>query len=157
MSSNYQLHAMLEFRAAGWCDETGRFKDDMQGAICRHVLALLELFAGEGNSGSSANYAVGLFEKLAKFDPITPLTGEDWEWLEVGPGSFQNMRCSHVFMNIDRFGGQPYDIQAVVFYEVRKDPDTGEEYKSRFTNWESHQPITFPYTPKIEYREVNRG
>jgi hypothetical protein len=27
-------HAWLEFKAAGWLDEDGRFKDDMQEAIC---------------------------------------------------------------------------------------------------------------------------
>ena len=36
--NNYQKHAMVEFRAAGWCDENGKFNDEMQEMICNHVL-----------------------------------------------------------------------------------------------------------------------
>ena len=47
MMSNYEKHAMMEFRAAGWVDENGKFIDEMQEMICKHVLALLEVFDGE--------------------------------------------------------------------------------------------------------------
>ena len=32
--NNYQKHAMREFQYAGWVDENGKFKDDMQEQIC---------------------------------------------------------------------------------------------------------------------------
>jgi len=35
--SNYKTHAEREFRAAGWLDENGKFNDEMQEAICKHV------------------------------------------------------------------------------------------------------------------------
>ena len=63
---------MNEFRAAGWLDEHGKYNDEMQEMICNHVLKLLDVFADEGHSGSSAPYAINLFSKLAKFDPIVP-------------------------------------------------------------------------------------
>lgn len=159
--SNLHSHALAEFRAAGWTDEDGNYKDEMQQAICEHILKLLDVFADEGHSGSSAPYAVGLFEKLAMFKPIVPLTGEDWEWHEASEGVFQNIRCSRVFKQADRFDGQAYDIDGCVFYEWSERPLEPDEegypgtrrFKSHFTSRESAVPITFPYTPTTEYQE----
>lgn len=149
--SNYKTHALDEFRAAGWLNEDGSYKDEMQQAICEHVLKLLDVFADEGHSGSSAPHAINVFSKLAAFEPLVPLTGEDWEWNEVRDGVYQNKRCSHVFKQADRFDGQPYDIDAVVFWEWFKSED-GEVYKTYFGSRDSFRPITFPYTPQREYR-----
>ena len=143
--SNYKTHAMREFRAAGWIDENGAYCDEMQEAICNHVLALLKVFGDEGHSGSSAPYAANLFKKLALFEPVVPLSGADDEWNEVGHGVFQNNRCSHVFKSADRFNGQAYDIEARIFREANG---------ACFTSRDSVVPITFPYTPKREYVDV---
>ena len=51
----------MEFKAAGWTDENGKFNDEMQEAICNHVLKLLEVFSDEGHSGSTAPYACLLY------------------------------------------------------------------------------------------------
>lgn len=159
--SNLHHHARAEFRAAGWTDEAGNYKDEMQQAICEHVLKLLDVFADEGHSGSSAPYAVGVFKKLAMFEPLVPLTGEDWEWSEVSDGVFQNIRCSRVFKQADRFNGQAYDIDGIVFYESYERPLDPDEPgypgtyrgKSHYTSRDSMVPITFPYTPTTEYKE----
>ena len=143
--SNLHKHALAEFRAAGWTDADGKFEDDMQEAICKHVLELLKVFADEGHSGSTAPYTVNMFKKLAMFEPLVPLTGEDWEWSDCGNGVFQNKRCSRVFKQADRFNGQAYDIEGRVFREP-----TGACY----TGAESRVPVTFPYTPKTEYVDV---
>ena len=150
--SNLKSHALMEFRAAGWCDVNGKFDNEMQEAICDHVLKLLEVFSDEGHSGSSAPYAVNVFKSLAMFEPLVPLTGEDWEWNEVHDGVFQNKRCSHVFKQADRFDGQAYDIDGIIFYDYYTDED-GNTDKSYFTCKESCVPITFPYTPTKEYKE----
>jgi hypothetical protein len=147
--SNYEKHAMQEFKAAGWLNEDGSYIDEMQQAICEHVLKLLDAFAGEGHSGSSAPYTIDVFSKLASFKPIAPLTGEDWEWVDH-EYCMQNKRAGNVFKQTDRFNGQAYDIDAVVFWEWME--FEGEVTKSYFTNAESCQPITFPYVPKIEYK-----
>ena len=154
--SNYESHAWREFRAAGWVDENNKFNDEMQEAICTHVLKLLDVFRDEGHSGSSAPYAIELFEKLAMFKPVAPLTGEDWEWHDVSKYGgrkddplFQNIRCSHVFK--DNTGA--YDTEGVVWYDWCVNEETGEKYKSHFINYKSRTPVTFPYTPKTEYKE----
>ena len=140
-------HAKAEFRAAGWCDENGKFNDEMQHFMCDQVLELLTIFGEHGHSGSSAPYAIDLFTKLAKFEPIVPLTGEDWEWSDTGH-CYQNKRASHVFKDYD---GVCYDINGHVFWEWCKSYDTGEPFKSYYTCRESRVPVTFPYTPKVEY------
>lgn len=151
--NNYEHHAWLEFRAAGWVDENNQFKDEMQEMICKHVLKLLEVFDGEGHSGSSAPYAINLFKQLASFEPVVPLTGEDWEWTDVaeynGKPMWQNKRCGHVFK--DETGA--YDIDGIIWYDWYTDKETGEKFKSHFTNYQSRVPVTFPYTPKREYKE----
>lgn len=152
--NSYEKHAELEFRAAGWLNDDGTFKDGMQKMICEHVMRLLDVFDGEGHSGSSAPYAINMFKQLASFEPIVPLTGEDWEWVEVSDGLFQNKRCGHVFKQPARFDGQAYDGEGIIFWDWC-DPLEGEDkpYKSYFTSADSAVPVTFPYTPKREYRE----
>lgn len=147
MESNIIKHAKTEFRAAGWMNEEGVFEDKFQGAICAHVLKLLEILSAENHSGTTAPYAIGMFEKLARLEPITPLTGEDWEWVEVAEGLFQNIRCSHLFKNAS---DGPYDIEGRVFWEWANSED-GSKFKSYFTSKDSRVPVSFPYTPTKEY------
>jgi hypothetical protein len=157
--SNILHHAKEEFRAAGWTDAEGKFNDEMQEMMCNHVLKLLEVFDEEGHSGSSAPYAVNMFKKLAMFEPLVPLTGEDWEWHETSRGTFQNRRCSHVFKDED---GRAYDIQGKVFYEWVERPLEPDEkgypgmhkFKSSYTSRDSRVYVTFPYTPTTEYVDV---
>ena len=139
----------MEFKAAGWTDENGKFNDDMQEAICNHVLKLLEVFDGEGHSGSTAPYAINMFSRLANFKPIAPLTGEDWEWIKhdySGDVSYQNKRCGSVFKDED---GNAYNIDGIVFWEwARSYDDEGKPSgisKSYYTCRESRVPVTFPY------------
>lgn len=160
----YRQHAMLEFKAAGWLNDDMTFKDDMQQMICEHVMKLLDVFDDEGHSGSTAPYAVNLFKKLALFEPIVPLTGEDWEWREIdfGASGYQNIRCSHVFK--DTKDGPARDINAILFWEWAKRPLWDDEegypgervYKSHYRSKGCAKEITFPYTPTVEevYRWV---
>jgi hypothetical protein len=140
--SNLKNHALLEFKAAGWDLEN----DEMQKLICDQVLELLELFGNHGHSGSSAPYAINLFKTLASYEPIVPLTGEDWEWIDQsyasGEPMWQNKRCGHVFKGAD---GRAYDIDGKIFREPNGACYTGRE---------SRVYITFPYSPKSEYVDV---
>ena len=116
--------------------------------IQENVLEIAEVFASQGHSGFSAAYCVDVLDKVLRNAPVGPLTGEDWEWNEVGPGVFQNNRCSHVFKDASQFDGQAYDIDGKIFREPN-----GVCY----TNASSRVPVTFPYTPTREYVDVPSG
>lgn len=129
-----QAFAKEELTRAGMFDKDS----DYDGMLGEAIMKMIDVFADEGHSGFSAGMAISAFEKLARFEPLTPLTGEDDEWNEVGTGVFQNRRCPHVFKE----NGEAYDMDGRVF----RDPDG-----SCWTNSESRVPVTFPYIPKREY------
>lgn len=145
-------HALNEFRAAKWLDSDGKYCDEMQEDICKHVLNLLQVFSDEGHSGSTAPYTVNVFSKLAMFEPLVPLTGEDWEWHEVDNGMLQNRRCGHVFKE----NGKAFDVQGIIFQEDHTDPETGETFTTSFTSYKSRVDVTFPYTPTRTYVKVDK-
>jgi hypothetical protein len=122
--------------------------DEMQMLMNRQLKEMILVFSTHGHSGFSAGWARARLDKLLGFEPLGPLTGEPDEWVEVGDGVFQNRRCSHVFKQKDRFGGQAYDLNGRVFQEP-----SGACY----TNRDSMTPIVFPYTPKTVYVDVAEG
>lgn len=112
--------------------------DDPDRWMADALVELIDTFAKQGHSGFSASYCRQMFDQLAAFKPIGPLTGEDDEWVEVMPGMFQNKRCFRVFKE----NGQAYDINGRIF----RDTDG-----SCWTNGDSRVPVTFPYTPTSVY------
>ena len=119
--------------------------DDMQQEMNRGLIQMVQLFSTHGHSGFSASYAVACLEKLLRFEPLGPLTGEPHEWAELGYGDemvAQNSRCSRVFKRAD---GSAYDIDAVVFREPNG---------ATFTSSKSIREVTFPYTPTTIYVDV---
>lgn len=153
-----------EFQALGY-KAPEEEEDGPNKWIQENVLEIAEVFASQGHSGFSAAYCVDLLEKVLRHEPIGPLTGEDWEWNEVGEGVWQNNRCSHVFKDTETFGGQAYDIDGKILCEWCErdlEPDEpGYPGKTRFqtcyTSSASRVPITFPYTPTREYVDVPSG
>lgn len=136
--SNLETFATEELRRAGLFDKDS----DYEGMLADATLRLIQCFATEGHSGFSASMAIRLFERLARFEPLTPLTGEADEWMEVGDNTWQNLRCPRVFKNRD---GSAWDIEGKVFRE-----SSGQSY----TSIDSNVPVTFPYVPKTEVIDV---
>lgn len=114
---------------------------EMQEMINGNILEVVKVFSEQGHSGFSAGYAIRMISKLLNYKPITPLTGEDDEWNEVGTGVFQNKRCSEVFKE----NGEAYTIHGRVF------SDNGG--RNWFTSVGSRVPVVFPYSvpDKPEY------
>ena len=129
--------AKSELTRAGYFDADS----DYGGALGEAVMKMIGIFADEGHSGASAAMAVHIFSKVAMYEPLTPLTGDDAEWMDVGDGILQNVRCSHVFKE----NGEAYDIQGRIFREPSG---------ACFTNRDSKVPVTFPYVPKAEYVDL---
>lgn len=144
--------------------------------IARGIEQVIRGFAGQGHSGGSAavvgprvGYVVG---RLLAFEPITPLTGEDHEWVDVGEaGDFcysgpkleQNRRCSRVFREwpvSTRPAPVVFDSEAVVFVDLR-DWLRGRGDVAGYTAWDSARRVSFPYTPpqrsrRVVFRRLNR-
>jgi hypothetical protein len=87
---------------------------------------ILDKFFDTWDSGGAVWAMAPVLQRLIAGQPLTPLTGDDDEWMEVGEGVFQNVRDSSVFKD-PRFhdGKLAYDIDA-------PDPRAA---------------ITFPYEP----------
>jgi hypothetical protein len=153
--SNLLSHAKDELNRIGMTEDS---PDEMNVMMRKHILHMMNEFANEGHSGFSASYAISILIKLMDFKPLSPLTGEDSEWHNVGgddtESHWQNKRRSSVFKDAD---GSCYDIDGKVFWEWCMPYEEGEKpHKSYYTNRESRVPVTFPYTPPdkpiYEYR-----
>ena len=133
--SNYLRHARDEWAIAfpAHCE--------MQRDMGEHVLDMVAMFGIEGHSGFSASYAINYITAALRFQPFSPLTGDDSEWTEVADGVYQNKRCSRIFKDAD---GNAYDIDGKVF----------EDEFGCFTSKNSRVYITFPYVPKTEIVRV---
>lgn len=92
------------------------------------MVQILELFFDQWDSGGAVWAAAPVLQRLIAGKPLSPLTGADAEWVEVGEGVFQNRRVSTVFKG-PRFheGKLAYDL----------DNPAG-----------SRAAITFPYWPE---------
>lgn len=115
---------------------------EMQKIMNNDIIEIVKIFSEQGHSGFSASYAINLIEKLLRFEPITPLTGDESEWNKLDYGDdtkYQNKRCSRIFKNAK---GQAYDSEGKIFSD-----DGG---KSWYQSKDSRVYITFPYIPKTE-------
>ena len=142
MTATHKIHAIQEFQAAGWMDEKRKCANILQEQLCKDVLELLELFEEQGHSSSSSTATISVFETLARFIPLTPLTGQDEEWRDLDKTTFQNKRCPHVYKQANKFDGQAYWRNGRMFWEWDK---SGKE-KVFYLTAESDVPIEFPFS-----------
>lgn len=121
----------------------GRDEDGMQDMINKDILSIVEVFSEQGHSDFSAGYALSVLERLLRFKPLTPLTGEDDEWNEISNGTQQNKRCSSVFRNAD---GTAHDIDGIIV------SDNGGI--TWFSSGRFRKEVTFPYAPPTHAERV---
>ena len=138
--SNLVDYAKEELKRIGMIDSGEPYND----LVTKAILDLIELFASQGHSGFTASYTINTFSRLAMFKPLSPLTGENDEWNDIGDGTLQNKRYSAVFKDKD---GIAYNIEGKVF------TDDGETW---YTCRDSRVDVTFPYIvpdkPEYVYR-----
>jgi hypothetical protein len=128
----------------------------------KEILALCEAFGNSGQSGGSAPYTASALsqavKKLCLQQTISPLTGKDSEYNEVGTDMYQNNRESAVFKQKD---GRAYYLDAIVWKgdtwnsdHTRNDWDT---FIGTIQGISSRQFIkSFPFKPKTFYIDVTR-
>ena len=75
------------------------------------MVDLLERFLDQWDSGGAVYAVAPVFQRLIAGKPLSPLSGDDDEWNEVGDGIFQNRRISSVFKDPKWHDGkQAYDL-----------------------------------------------
>ena len=133
-------YAKDELKRIGMIDSGKAYND----WAAKTILDLIELFSSQGHTGFTAPHIIGAFSRLAMFKPLSPLTGEDDEWKDIGDGRLQNKRYSAVFKDKD---GTAYNSEGKVF------TDDGRLW---YTNKDSRVNVTFPYVvpdkPEYVYR-----
>ena len=140
-----ESHAEKEMKAAGLHEPDS----DYGGILYEAVMELVRVFAKQGHSGSSAARVIAIFSKVAGFKNLTPLTGEDSEWNDVGNGMLQNNRVSAVFK--EKESGRAYYLDAIVWRTPK-----GGAWSGKASGVSSRQYIrSFPFTPKPFYIDVD--
>ena len=91
--SNLVAHAKRELSLAGLYDKDS----DYDGMIGEAVEELIKLFASQGHSGFSASMVTDIAQRLMRFEPLTPVTNDPDDWMEVFEGQFQCRRHSSLF------------------------------------------------------------
>ena len=150
--SNLIEYAKSEMDLIGLREDS---EDEMNRAMREHILQMVKVFSDEGHSGFSANYALAILKKVLDFKPLTALTGEDSEWLEVADDLYQNKRASNVFKDKDG----AYWSDGIVFWEwftPWDDGVAGEPFKTYFKD-SAVRIESFPWVmpEKPEYREAD--
>ncbi len=152
--SNSLFHAKQEFLALGYTPiedykEFGLETDDPNKWIQENILDLLAVFSSQGHSGFSASYCSNYFNKLSRFEPLSPIKCTDDEWAEpqFDDETYQNKRLSSVFKKGK--GGKPYYLDAIVFRDQNDCTFTG-----CVENISSAQNIKLPFVPKTFYVDV---
>ena len=103
--SNLVAHARRELNLIGEEPE-----------VIEGYLKVIQAFADMGHSGGSAMVAIPVINELLSFRPLSPLTDDPDDWIEVGYGMWQNRRDGRMF---SEDGGRTYTS-----VEDRADPKT---------------------------------
>lgn len=72
-------HAIEELNRAGLFDADS----DYNGMLAKSVVDLMKVFADQGHSGMSAGMTRDLFNRLANYEVLTPITSDPTEWNDV--------------------------------------------------------------------------
>jgi len=121
--SNLVKHAEEEMRRAGLYSKDS----DYGGMIPEAVMKMVKCLADEGHSGMSHALTMEVFNRVANFKTLTPLSNDPTEWMSVSgyyppnhPPVWQNRRQSSCFSN--DAGKTFYDIndKPLLFRNVRR-------------------------------------
>jgi len=85
------------------------------------MVNVVKAFAEMGHSGGSASFAIPILNQLLQFKPLTPLTDDPDEWMEVTQGQWQCKRDPSAFSND---GGKTYLLMG----EAAEDPSAETKF-----------------------------
>lgn len=132
-------HAKRELKLAGYdiSDKGCNMHDDKEplkgyvNSCAKNAYELIKTLSKAGHSGMSIGITLGIFNKLAKWETLTPLTNnpDEWtqlsEWESVGYQSKRNPSCFtsdfKTYHNID--ADENYDLVEENGISIRKRKD----------------------------------
>jgi hypothetical protein len=82
--TNLVKHAKEELKRAGLMDKDSVY----DGMLGKEALRLIKAFSGQGHSGMSAHFTLQIFNRLATWNTLTPLTNDPTEWNEISTEQF---------------------------------------------------------------------
>jgi len=113
---------------------------------------IIDISSKQGHSGTSAhfyaNYLSTAIKNVLLFNPLSPITGDESEWVDVNEDSFQNNRIYSIFK--DKKTGKCHYLDAIV-WKGEKDGDT---FTGKVEEVNSSLNIKFPFIPKTFYIDV---
>jgi len=146
--SQFLSWAEREVKAAGLLDADS----DYDGMLGEAVLELVSVFDAQEHSGMSASMVRSIFDNLAKWKPLSPLTSHPDEWMEVTENLWQSRRNPACF---SEDGGKTY--------HDHNDPCWLHEDDEGITYWskpENPEDITMhesvPHESKVNKQELAR-
>lgn len=90
-------YAERELKLAGLYDEDA----DYGGLLPEAVMALVKVHSEQGHSGGSHYQTLAIFNRVINYKPLTPISSNPEEWMEVGKDSrgncYQSRRIPSVF------------------------------------------------------------
>ena len=119
---------------------------ELQKHITSDVMQIVDTFSNQQHSGFSADYLLNIMERVLRYKPLTPLTGNDDEWedcSQYGMEDMQNKRCPSVFKRPD---GTAYWVEGKIF------SDNGG--KTWYTSKDSRVDIEFPFSVPLYSENV---
>lgn len=112
--------AIREFELAGYINSD----NEMSKLMVNQVLETLAVFSSHNNSGFSAGIELKIFDILAHYKILTPLTFKDNEWDKIGKYLWQNNRITSIFKDntgkIHYNNAYCYKINRSYSYETEK-------------------------------------
>lgn len=112
--------AIRELELAGYINSN----DEMSRLMANQVLETLAVFSSHDNSGFSAGIELKLFDILAHYKILTPLTFKDNEWDKIDKDLWQNNRITSIFKDntgkIHYNNAYCYKINRSYSYETEK-------------------------------------
>lgn len=86
------------------------------------------LFEKQGHSGMSASITLDIFNNLAQWKPLSPITGEESEWIKLDKdrNELQNGRLTSLFKEYNEDGTVKYSDAYII--EVVNDSDVWKRY-----------------------------
>ncbi len=90
-------YAKRELELAGMYEDNHEYNKMVADA----VLDLVKLFSKQGHSGFSAGMTRSMFNIVVDYKPLSPITDNPEDWMEVGDKSWQCLRQPNLFSTDD--------------------------------------------------------